>query len=128
MDLLDEEGNEATFSLALNISVRHFPSAGHQRVEAVLDHVFSALADKLVGDARPFPTLLQDGLQNDEVLLNSPLSLLNSFVHMVEPVLAALFGRFEALPVGVKENTLGNGSPTPVEVAPGSREVYLIES
>jgi hypothetical protein len=62
VDLQDEEGNEATFSLTLNISVRHFAGAGHQRVEAVLDHVLSALTDQLVGNACPFPAFLQDRL------------------------------------------------------------------
>ena len=61
----------------------------------VFYHVFSALPLQKVYDSRPFSTVIKYRFKDGQVLLQQPLSPFYADVHMVEPVLSALFRSLE---------------------------------
>ena len=58
---------------------------------------------KLFDNLAPLMSFLQDKIQNDEILANSPLTPLDRLVEVIEPVLPALFSRLEVLTFCLKE-------------------------
>jgi hypothetical protein len=96
--------------LGLDVAPLVFPVL-HVGVVSILDHVLSAVELELAGDQRPAAPLSLNQFEELKVLLQRPVLLVELWIQVVAPLLAALLEGLETGAFGLHEKDEGNTAP-----------------
>lgn len=73
-------------------------------MKAIFNHMLRSLISKLKGYSGPLSAFSENHFQNNQIFFHCPASMRNIFVHMIIPVLTALFWSLEGGSLGVEKN------------------------
>lgn len=106
---LDQTPNNILLTCPLQLSI--FWLRLYQRIKSIFYHMLSSTILQYFTCDRPFPTLLNKILKKNQILSLSPNTLKLATIHVVEPMLTAVFRTFVIFPCGLKKYVLRNLIP-----------------
>lgn len=81
--------------------------------------MLSPLLAEQVRDGGPFPSLIFNNFQEEQIFAFGPFPFLLAFVEVIEPMLSTLLGRFIIFSTGFEEDPLGDVIPLAQLAVPG---------
>lgn len=105
----------------------YFRSASKKRMEAIFYHMFSSMTLKNIWNSSPLVAIIQNWFEDNEIFIHFPTPTPNCYIHVIKPMLPALFGCLEVLSVRLLKKKAWNICPSSIHFSPESSIIYIIQ-